>query len=250
MSKFIAIIFLSVFSCSLMAQKKYSSEYTPLSINTTFGVQLPAADLGQRFGSNMSVGGGVEYITLPKGWIVNADVQFLFGQSVKEDVLAPLRTPEGALLGDIGTYASVQLRERGLFMGVNAGRLFKFFDNGNRVGGLRLTVGGGFLQHKIRIQDDTNSAPQVAPPYSAGYDRLTNGFSLSQCIAYQVVSRDKTINFFIGFDFMEGFTRNRRGFNFDTRQQDTQKRIDVLYGVRVGWSIPIFTNQNADEIEY
>lgn len=198
----------------------------------------------------MSIGGGVEYITLPEGWIVNADVQFLFGQRVKEDVLAPLRTPDGAILGDNGTYASVQLRERGLFVGVNGGRLFKFFDNGNRVGGLRLTIGGGFLQHKIRIQDDTNSAAQVAPPYSTGYDRLTNGFSLSQFVGYQMVSRDKTINFFIGFDLMEGFTLNRRGFNFDTRQKDAQKRIDVLYGARVGWSIPIFSNQNADEIEY
>ena len=112
------------------------------------------------------------------------------------------------------------------------------------------SAGGGFVQHKIRIQDNGNSAPQIAPPYTAGYDRLTNGLALTQFVGYQIVSRDKTINFFLGLDFTEGFTRNRRGFNFDTRQADTQKRLDILYGARVGGSIPLFTNQNADDIEY
>jgi hypothetical protein len=65
-----------------------------------------------------------------------------------------------------------------------------------------------------------------------------------------MVSRDRTFNFFAGFEFTEGFTQNRRGFNFDTMQRDDLKRRDILYGVRVGWSIPIFTNINADELEY
>ena len=234
----------------MQAQKKFSNNYTPLSINASFGVQNPLADLSKRFGSNLMVGTGLELISLPKGWIVGADFQYLFGQTVKEDVLSIFKTPEGALLSDIGTYANIQLRERGVYIGMQGGRLFKLFDNGNRVGGVRLTVGGGFLQHKIRIQDNANSAPQIAPPYTNGYDRLTNGFALTQFIGYQVVSRDKTVKFFIGIDFTEGFTRNRRGFNFDTRQFDNKKRSDVLYGARVGWSIPLFTNQNADEIEY
>ena len=234
----------------LYAQKKFSTQYTPLTINTSFGVQIPAADLSKRYGTNLTVGGGLEYISLPKGWIIATDFQYLFGQKVKEDVLANMRTPDGAILGDIGTYANIQLRERGIYIGVSAGKLFKFFDNGNRIRGLRFTAGGGFLQHKIRIQDNGNSAPQIAPPYTAGYDRLTNGLALTQFVGYQIVSRDKTINFFIGLDFTEGFTQNRRAFNFDTRQADTKKRLDILYGARVGWSIPLFTNQNADDIEY
>ena len=211
---------------------------------------MPSGDLAKRFSENMNVGGGFEYMSLPKGWIINTQFQYLFGQKVKEDVLASMRTLEGAILGDIGTYASVFLRERGIYMGLQGGKLLPFFDNGNRVGGLRLTIGVGFLQHKIRIQDNNGSAPQLSEPYTSGYDRLTNGWALNQFVGYQLVSRDKKLNFFIGVDCTEGFTRNRRGFNYDTRQFDKEKRLDILYGVRVGWSTVLFSNSKSDEIEY
>lgn len=229
---------------------KSVKQRTFININTHVGTHLPAVDLASRFGNNLAVGGGVELIQIPKGWIVNADVSYFFGQKVKEDVLKPMRTTEGTILGDIGTYAAVELRQRGISMSINAGKLFPLFDNGNRTGGIRLTIGSGFLQHKIRIQDNTNSAPQVTPPYSAGYDRLTNGWSLTQFIGYQVISRDKTVNFFIGLDFVEGFTRNQRGYNFDTRQTDNQKRKDILYGIKLGWSLPLWTSQKVEELEY
>ena len=116
--------------------------------------------------------------------------------------------------------------------------------------GLRLTVGGGFLKHKIRILNEDNSAQQVASPYAEGYDRMTYGMAFSQSIGYQIISRNKTVNFTLSLDFTEGVTRNRRGFNFDTRQRDDTKRVDILSGLHATWSIPIFTNQNADEIEY
>lgn len=221
-----------------------------MGLNTTFGIHQPAGKLAERFGMDMHVGGGIEYISLSKGWIIGGDIFYMFGKDVKEDVLKNMRTADGAILGDIGTYASVDLRERGLYCGMNGGRLFKLSDNGNRIGGVRLTLSVGFLQHKIRIQDNSNSAPQLQSPYTEGYDRLTNGFALSQFIGYQMISRDKTINFFIGLDFTEGFTRNRRVFNFDTRQVDDKKRLDMLYGIRAGWFIPLFSNQNADNIEY
>jgi hypothetical protein len=232
------------------AQKKLPSQYAPLSIDFNFGYQKPTSDLSKRFGSNLCVGIGFEQANLPKGWIYGINGFYLFGQTVNEDVLAGMRTTDGGIIGDIGTYSSVDLRERGFNVGVHFGKIFKLSDNGNRFRGIRVTLGVGFLQHKIRIQDNDNATPQIAPPYDVGYDRLTNGFSLSQFIGYQVVSRDKKINFYAGFDFTEGFTKNRRGFNFDTRQRDDASRLDVLYGFRVGWSIPLFTNQKADEIEY
>jgi hypothetical protein len=233
------------------AQKKLPSQYRPLSIDFNFGVQNPEGDLGKRFGTNLCVGVGFEQVSLPIGWIFGIQGNYIFGQTVVEDVLAPLRTPEGAVLGDIGAYASVELRERGYYVGSYFGKIFKLSDNGNRFRGIRATFGVGFMQHKIRIQDDNNSAPQIAPPYDAGYDRLTNGFALNQFIGYQVVSRDKRINFYAGFDFTEGFTKNRRGFNYDTRLRDDAPRFDFLYGFRVGWSIPLISNSvKADDIEY
>jgi hypothetical protein len=243
-------ILLSWVSFFSFSQKKLPTQYAPLSIDFNFGAQNPAGELSKRFGSNLCVGVGFERVSLPKGWIFGINGSYLFGQNVNEDVLAKTRTPEGEILSDIGNYASVELRERGFYIGGHFGKIFKLSDNGNRFRGIRATFGVGFLQHKIRIQDDNNSAPQIAPPYDVGYDRLTNGFALNQFIGYQVVSRDKKINFYAGFDFTEGFTKNRRGFNFDTRQKDDASRLDILYGFRVGWSIPLTSNVKADEIEY
>lgn len=221
-----------------------------VGLNATFGIHAPSQDMAQRFGSDLHFGGSLERISLSKGWIIGADFFYFFGKDVKEDVLKPLRTAEGNILGDIGTYADVVLRERGLYCGIHGGKLFKLKDDGNRISGIRLTLSAGFLQHKIRIQDNSNSAPHLQPPYTEGYDRLTNGIGFSQFIGYQTISRDKTLNFFIGLDCIQGFTQNRRRFNFDTRQIDDKKRLDILYGVRVGWFIPLFSNQNADNIEY
>jgi hypothetical protein len=232
------------------AQKaKMPEAYTPLSINAHFGTQLPFGTLAKRFGRNLNAGTGLEYISSKK-WIFGVDGSFIFGQSIKEDVLKNIRTPEGQILSDINTYATILLRERGYYIGGYVGKLFTTFDNSNRIGGIHINIGVGFLQHKIKISDENNAAPQVAPPYSEGYDRLTNGLALTQFIGYQIISRDKTINFSVGIDLTEGFTKNRRGFNFDTRMRDDTKRLDILAGLRATWSIVLFSNQKGENIEY
>jgi hypothetical protein len=227
------------------------TEYTPLSINTCFGVQLPATTLADRFGLSLGVGGGFELARIPSGWLFGLDAQYFFGTKVKEDVLAHLRTPDGNLISDINTYADVELRQRGLYIGINGGKIIQLHDNRNRFGGIRLVLGIGWLNHRIRIQDNTQgSVPHLAAAYARGYDRFTAGIALNQSIGYQIISRDRTINMFIALDLTQGFTKNQRGFNFDTMQRDDARRLDILYGVRVGWSLPIYNNINSEDIEY
>jgi hypothetical protein len=235
---------------ALIPKKKLPSSYRPLSVTMSYTVAQPGADLSKRFGLTMSVGGGIEYIALPKGWFVSADVHALFGNAVREDVIAPLRTAEGEILSDINNYASVSLRLRGMLYNLQFGKLIKLFDNGNKFGGLRIAIGGAHLSHRIRIQDDNNSAPQLDGAYGFGYDRATAGFALTQFLGFQMVSRDKTINFFAGIQTTQGFTKSLRQYNFDTRSFDLKKRLDLLYAFKIGWSLPIFTNQTADDIEY
>ncbi|MBL7814105.1 MAG: hypothetical protein JNL70_03790 [Saprospiraceae bacterium] len=233
------------------AQRNLPKNFNALNINASFGLQIPAADLSLRFSDNLGVGGGIEYVKVPSGWAFGFHAQYLFGQEVKEDVLAKIRTTDGNIMGEINNYADVVLRMRGLYTGGSVAKIIKLHDNGNRFGGIRVALGGGWLNHHIRIQDNTQgSVPHLEAAYAKGYDRWTSGIAFTQFIGYQMVSRDRTFNFFVGFEATEGFTRNRRGYNFDTMQRDDLKRHDILYGVRVGWSLPIFTNVNADELEY
>ena len=246
------ILFTLVASLPLFAQySPLPKNFNTFNINASFGGQLPAGELASRYGSSLGVGGGIEYVRIPSGWSYNLYAQYLFGQEVKEDVLAKIRTTDGNIIGETNAYADVALRMRGLYTGASVGKIFKLHDNGNRFGGIRLAVGGGWLNHRIRIQDNTQgSVPHLEPAYAKGYDRYSSGIALTQFVGYQMVSRNRTFNFFAGLEMTEGFTRNRRAFNFDTMLRDDLKRTDILYGIRVGWSISLFTNVNADSIEY
>lgn len=250
--KRLILFFLLAFSLPSKAQQRnLPKDFNTFNITASFGAQIPKGDMAKRFGNNLGVGGGIEYVRIPSGWSYSLYMHYLFGQNVYEDVLSKIRTTDGNIIGETNTYADVVLRMRGLYTGASVAKIVKLHDNGNRFGGIRLALGGGWLSHRIRIQDNSQgSVPQLDVPYAKGYDRYTSGVALTQFVGYQMVSRDRTFNFFAGFEFTEGFTRNRRGFNFDTMLRDDLKRLDILYGVRIGWSISIFTNVNADALEY
>lgn len=221
-----------------------------LLLKISYAGHRPGGDLADRFGNNFSAGLGADLVTSKGNWLFGADFNYLFGGQVKEDVLASLRTPEGFIIGNNRSYADIQLRERGFYAGAHAGKLFSI-GLPNPRSGIRATVGAGLLQHKIRIQGDPSSGvPQLDNDYKKGYDRLSNGLALTEFIGYQVMSMDKRVNFYIGFEFTQAFTMSRRDFNFDTRAKDETERNDLLFGIRVGWAIPIYFGQEAGEVFY
>ena len=231
---------------SLNAQEESKNPFRAFLLNVNYGFHTPGGDLKDRFGVHSTFGGGVEYIH--KGYFVGFEGDFLFGGNVKTDVLASLRTPEGFIIGDDLEPATVRLSERGFYLGSNIGRVFPILPNNPR-SGIRLSLGAGFLNHKIQIDDDAGNAVQISGEYKKGYDRLTNGFALRQFIGFHHFSRNKLINFYAGFEVTEGFTKNKRVFNFDTMESETESRTDMYFGIKIGWSLPIFIG-DSDEYYY
>ena len=187
-----------------------------LGLNAAY--QIKGGDYADRFGDNQSIGIGGEYVTNKHNFIFGFHTYFNFGNNVIEDVLSTLRTPDGAIIGNNRLLASVFLRERGIYGGVHVGKLFSLLKSNPR-SGIRVTVGAGFLQHKIRIQDDTRTVVQLTGEYKKGYDRLTNGLALTEFIGYQHISKNRFVNFYLGVEFTQGFTQNRRSWNFDTNEK-------------------------------
>lgn len=249
---FLCLLLIGV-SVNAYSQKDRSNEYTVLLFNVNFGGQIPAGDLSDRFGSNSSIGGGLQVITEKNNWIFGLNGFNLFSKNVKEDVLASLRDSDGFILGSGGAgqggYAAVFLRERGFYAGGYAGKLFSISQK-NKRSGIRATLGMGLLQHKVRIQDESDNADQLSGDLAKGYDQLTNGLALQQFIGYQFLSKSRGINFFAGLELTEAFTKNRRDFNFSTQSRDTNSRFDVLLGFRVGWSIAFYVGERGEDIEY
>ena len=204
--------------------------------------------MADRFGSNFAAEVSADYMT-ESNWTFGVQGQFLFGSTVNEDVLAGLRTESGNIIGNDRDPADIQLRMRGSYYGLRIGRLFGLSENNKRTG-IRLNLGAWLLQHRIRIQDDPfRVVPQLEGEYEKGYDRLTNGLALHQFVGFQTIGKNNGINLTIGFEFFEGFTQNRRSFNFDTRMADTEQRLDLLAGLRFSFTLPFYQG-NAEDIFY
>ncbi len=221
-----------------------------IALNFQFGAGVPAGDLSDRFGTTISIGTGMDFITEKNNLIFGWKGDFHFGNTVKENILGNL-APEGFIFGN-SLSAATELRraQRGFYLGAHIGKIFPLSATNSR-SGIRFTLGAGLLQHKIRLQQDpSNFVNQIAGDYAKGYDRLTNGLALRQFVGYQLLGNNKLVNFTVGLEFIQGFTQNRRSFNFDEMRADTDKRLDLLIGVKVGWTLPFYIGESTGEIYY
>lgn len=232
----ICILFLAL-NLAAQVSVKDSAIYTPY-IGVSYGYQLPEGNLVKRFGNNSTIGLNLEFKT-KKQWTFGINGSYIFGKDVKESLFDSIATPSGAIINGNGTFADVRLYERGFTTSLTAGRLFSF-KKPNPNSGIMFNVGVGFIQHKIRIETIGNNAPQLSKQYKKGYDRLTNGFLLSQNLGYLYLSDNRLVNFYIGFECMQGFTQSRRSYDYDLMKQDTEKRVDILYGGKFAWILPMY----------
>lgn len=208
-----------------------------LSLAYTF--QIPMADMADRFGSNNNLGASFTF-KMAHNFLLGVEASFLFGGNIKEDtILDGLFTSQGFLIGTNGFAESVILFERGYSVWGKFGKLFPVFHS-NPNSGVNVIIGAGFLQHKIKIEDPDKAVPYVGGDYAKGYDRLTNGLSISQYIGFLNLDRRKLLNFNAGIELIEAFTQNRRDFNFAQMKKDDMKRLDILLGVKLSFILPFY----------
>ena len=211
-------------------------------ITVDFAFTAPAADMAKRFGLLSMVGGSILRKNAANV-LFGVEGHFLFGNRMNEDSLAiNLFNSEGYITGTDGLPADVNFFLRGFRLQVKAGKLFAIGNNPNS--GIFVTGGAGVLQHKIHIEDRAKSVPQLSGKYRQGYDRLSNGPALSQTIGFMNLDKNRRINFFAAIECTQAFTQNRRALNFDTRNAETNTRIDLLFALRIGWILPLYAHSD------
>jgi len=205
------------------------------------GFQVPGGDLADRFGNNACAGGGF-LLKTRDNWLAGAGFTYLFGTDIRieDQVMANLYTSDGHIIDEGGNYGFYTLFERGFYLPLHVGKVISLpFTNPNS--GLLLMGSAGYFQHKIRISVQDNSIPQLKGDYKRGYDRLTGGVGISECIGYFHIGNSRLMNYFAGVEFFQSWTKPLRDVNFDTRLPDApSKRKDLLMGVRIAWMIPIY----------
>ncbi|HQW06014.1 MAG: hypothetical protein IPH05_18010 [Flavobacteriales bacterium] len=208
-------------------------------VQANYAQQFPGGDLVDRFGTNSNIGLGA-FRKFSNNYTLGGEGSFMFGNKVVEPgILRNVINSAGQIVDNTGEQADVFLYERGWSAFATVGRIFPLFGP-NPNSGLHLKLGGGYLRHKVRVQTQKNVVPQLEDEYLEGYDRLSAGPAALAYLGYQHLSNKGRVNFHIGLEFMAGFTQALRAYNFDTEQYNTPNRLDLLSGVRAGWSLPIY----------
>ncbi|MBK9175029.1 MAG: hypothetical protein IPM46_01580 [Flavobacteriales bacterium] len=219
-----------------------------VAVQASYAHQWPGGDLASRFGDNSNIGLGA-YRKFRSNWLVGAEGSFLFGNQVKEPgILRNVINSSGQVVDKDGEMADVFLYERGWTALAFVGRLLPVIGP-NPNSGFVIKLGGGYMRHKVRVQTQQNIVPQLEGEYLDGYDRLTAGPALLGYLGYHHFGNRRLVNFHIGVELMMGFTEPLRAFNFDTEQYNLGGRTDLLTGLRVGWSLPIY-RRHDDRFHY
>ena len=240
MKKSIAFIIGLIFH--LTVQGQYSIRDSSIAfpmIGVTFSYELPAGDMADRFGSSFSFGGAFQW-KLKSNWLIGFEGNFIFSDEVKENnILDSYKTPDGFIIDGAGQFATITLTERGMRFNLKAGKILPILGP-NKNSGLLASFGAGYLQHRIYIDTPGSPVPWLEDEKRRGFDRMTSGLFINQFIGYINFSNKKMINFFAGIEFTEGFTQNKRPYNFDTGLKDDKQRTDILVGLKVGWLFPLY----------
>ena len=249
MRKLYTIVFLLTLGFTAKAQytRTIDSLMAIPLIQVNYAFDIPGGDLAKRFGNNHELGAGFFYKS-KKGWLYGVEGGFIFGNQLRDDanVINTLRTENGEILGANGEtegfYPNVRLHQRGYKIPqFKFGKLFHHpILKGSDNSGPFIMGGAGFMQYKVKIQDVDRVLPQLSGDYVKGYDHLTNGITTAQSIGYMYLDKHKLMNLSISFEFMQGFTQNRRDWNADTRSPENDPQFDLMYGFKISWFVPLY----------
>lgn len=202
----------------------------------SYAGQLPGGDMGQLFGFNSNVQGGVYYKTR-SNWLYGGAFSYIFGNQIRaSNIFDSIATNNGNLIANDGNYAGISYFEKGFAMQLTVGKLFPVSKNINS--GILFIVSAGYIQYHIDIQSNSDWTPSVDSNYVKGYEHLTAGVCATEFIGYQYISKKQFLALFGGFEFTEAFAKNLQ-FDFQSETKNPNYRYSMLSSIRVGWILPI-----------
>ncbi len=208
--------------------------------HAAYSFQVPNGDLTTYFGVNSTIGGGLSYKT-DQNWLFSTTLNFIFGDQVdhREDILSMVINSDGEITDGNGAVTSLALFERGFHLQAKAGKIFDLLSP-NSNSGIFVMGGIGYLQHRIRIEDQFGTAPQIMGDYAKGYDKLRGGFAVTGEMGYFMLSNSRVLNFSISAEAVHAFTKSLRDYDFVEMKYIDGRFSDTYLGIKVQWMIPTY----------
>jgi len=208
-------------------------------IGVHYSMLWPGGDMADRFGKANTFGLTYAY-KLHSNFYGELSYSYIWGGDVREtNILDKIKTSSGNVIDPQGLLNPIDMELRGFSFFMGAGKIFPVIGP-NPNSGLFFSLHGGFLQHKIYFSYQAKNIPQLQGDYAKGYDRLSNGLAIKENIGFINLSNSNFLNWTLGFEFIQAFTENRRDWNIDTRQKDTKKRLDLLFGINLQIRVPFY----------
>jgi hypothetical protein len=234
-------LILNSFFFNALAQISHtdSSIFIP-SLGANYAFHVVGGDMANTFGNHHAVGTDLTF-KFKNQIILGLGFEYYFSDHVlnQDSYFQDIKNSKGYIIDGNGMYAEVFLYERGFNLQGFAGYQFHFWSP-NPNSGPFIQVGFGFMQYHVRIENPGFTAPQIKDNYLKMYDRLTNGSSISQFIGYRFLGNKNLTNFYLGIEFTQAFTQNRRSYNADFTDQNLKQQLDLLAAFKVGWIIPFY----------
>jgi len=225
---------------------KDESIFTPI-FGLNYKANFAQNIMAQRWGFFNSIGGDVDF-KLKNNLTFGIDGAFMFGNTFKDSsIFDNVINSYGTITPQSGASGNniVFFYQRGLNVNATIGYVFNKLGH-NLNSGLWVNIGVGYMAHKIRIESIYDNVVNLEGDIRKGYDHLTMGVNTKQFIGYLYQHDKRFLNFYVGLEFIQGFTRNARNYNFDTKSPENELRFDFYNSLKVGWMIPIYKRQTQD----
>lgn len=249
----IVLIFVLVLAQNTLFAQKKDDLYSNKIFNFQFiyNGQTASGDWSKMYGTSSGLGFGVNYKS-KTNWLFSAEGSFMLSSDLKPGGanLYYLTNSNGQTFNDNnGTPATVDLTMRGFNTFAKIGKIFPVA-RFNKNHGFIVQAGAGYLMHYLYFNIPQSSVAQLNETNQRGYDRLHAGMATNQFIGYYFQSENRLINFYIGVDFIQAYTKNLREFNYDTQQYDTGSKQDNITAFRFAWMIPIYLSNKNEEFNF
>lgn len=235
------------------SSKDYIDTAAPMIwLDAHLAYHFPLGDLRTYFKSNFAVGPGFTFKSA-SNWTVGFHLDYMFSANLRDSAYfnGTLANDNGVVIDGNGLVSPGGITAEGRYWTVQAdfGKIIPVDRWKNS--GVWLRLGLGYFSHRIRVNDFSNQFPQLDGNYAKGYDRRSGGFVLNQFVGYQFVRKNRMLNFFVGLEFHEMWTKpNRNYIFFEGPTADMPYKFSGLIGIKAGWNIPLYEKKTTTTFYY